>query len=94
MGYVYTAMWLIIGLMLVFRYGRENRVFYFAGGFFLFMGIWWLIDTLTDLNLFADPWVWVFRGAVAVALAILIFCFLRERKKNRQQDEKSGDKAK
>lgn len=81
MPYVYAAMWFIIGLMLIFRFGKENRIFYFAGGFFLFMGAWWLTNALITVNLFEAPWVWVFRGAVAAALLILALWYYKERKK-------------
>ena len=36
MGYVYAAMWLIAGLILIFRLSKENKIFYVAGGFLLF----------------------------------------------------------
>ena len=44
MGYVYAAMWLIAGLILIFRLSKENKIFYVAGGFFLVLGVWWLLD--------------------------------------------------
>mgnify|MGYP000248316198 CR=1 FL=1 len=40
MGYVYAAMWLIAGLILIFRLSKENKIFYVAGGFFLVLGFW------------------------------------------------------
>ena len=46
MGYVYAAMWLIAGLILIFRLSKENKIFYVAGGFFLVLGVWWLLDSL------------------------------------------------
>lgn len=42
MGYVYAAMWLIAGLILIFRLSKENKIFYVAGGFFLVLGVWWM----------------------------------------------------
>ena len=50
MGYVYAAMWLIAGLILIFRLSKENKIFYVAGGFFLVLGMWWLLDSLSRIG--------------------------------------------
>lgn len=44
MEYVYAGMWFLIGLLLIWKLRKENQVFVFAGGIFLFMGAWWLAD--------------------------------------------------
>ena len=53
MDYVYAAMWLLIGFLLIFRMGKEHKVFYLAGGFFLLLGIWRLADIFAPQDLFA-----------------------------------------
>ena len=55
MGYVYAAMWLIAGLILIFRLSKENKIFYVAGGFFLVLGVWWLLDSLGNRVLYSEP---------------------------------------
>ena len=60
MGYVYAAMWLIAGLILIFRLSKENKIFYVAGGFFL--------------SLFPD-WK-VFQGTPGAVLKVLTFVVL------------------
>ena len=53
MEYVYAGMWFLIGLLLIWKLRKENQVFAFAGGIFLFMGAWWLADALLpQLDLF------------------------------------------
>ena len=69
MGYVYAAMWLIAGLILIFRLSKENKIFYVAGGFFLVLGVWWLLDSL-----FPD-WK-VFQGTPGAVLKVLTFIVL------------------
>ena len=44
MNYVYAGMWFVCGLILMVKLGKENRVFYAAGGFFLVLGAWWLAN--------------------------------------------------
>ena len=77
MQYVYAAMWFVIGLLLIFRMGKENRIFYPTGAFFLFMGGWWLVDIFVEINLFASPWVWILRGVSAVMLVVLAIFYFR-----------------
>lgn len=97
MTYVYAGMWFLVGLILIFRMGRENRVFYGAGAFFLLLGGWWLADAIRPENLFAGVWGWVLRGITAAALIFMCVAFFRENKKNRQDasgPDKSGDDTK
>ena len=42
LDYVYAAMWFAAALLLFFRFGKMNKIFYFAGALFLVMGGWWL----------------------------------------------------
>jgi apolipoprotein N-acyltransferase len=77
-------MWLLVGLILIFRMGRENRVFYGAGAFFLLLGGWWLADAIRPENLFAGVWGWVLRGITAVALIFMCLAFFQENKKSKK----------
>ena len=40
MGYVYAAMWLIVGIYLIYTGAKENRLFCFLGAYFVFLSIW------------------------------------------------------
>lgn len=91
MQYAYAAMWFVIGLILIFALAKENKVFYFAGGFFLLLGGWWLADALTEVNLFAGGWGIGFRVVCLAALAAFGIVFFRERRKMLQSSEKSQD---
>lgn len=71
MEYVYTAIWFLVGLILIARMGKENKIFYLAGAFFIFLGGWWLADILLAVDLMAGPWSWVLRGVSAVMLLFL-----------------------
>lgn len=82
MEYIYAAMWFLVGLLLIFRFGKLNRIFYFAGGLFLVMGVWWLAGAVLARDLFAGALGWIFRGLMAVALVLLCMAYYRERKKD------------
>lgn len=83
MGYFYAAMWLIIGLVLIFSLSKENKVFYFAGGFFVLLGAWWLADSLfPDSGFFTGAWGAALRIVTLAALVILSIAFFLERQRN------------
>lgn len=87
MAYVYAAVWFAVGLLLLLRMGRENRVFYPLGVFFLFLGVWWGAGAATGINLFIGVWGWVLRAVTAAFLVLACLSFFREVQKNRKDYE-------
>lgn len=95
MEYVYAGMWFLIGLLLIWKLRKENQVFVFAGGIFLFMGAWWLADALLpQLDLFGGVYAWIFRGVMAAALIVTGLVFFRQKRRDAEQraleEEESG----
>ena len=86
-GYLYVVLWFAVGLLLLFRFGKENKIFYFLGGFFILLGFWWLADTVTESALFEGVWGWVLRGVTAVALILACKVYYDETKRSREADE-------
>lgn len=91
MNYVYAGMWFLVGLILIFRMGRENKIFYFAGAFFLLLGGWWLLDALLAVDMFAGAWGIGLRIITAAALLVLCLTFFQEKRAN---DAKNKEKPK
>lgn len=81
MEYVYAGMWLLVGVILIFRMGKENKIFYLAGAFFLILGGWWLANAFTEQNLFDGTWGIVLRVITAAALSYSVRCFGKPIKK-------------
>ena len=52
MDYFYGVIFLLAGLMLIFKLSKENKIFYFAGGYFLVFGGWWVANAMTPADLF------------------------------------------
>lgn len=96
MDFLYAAMWFVVGFLLLFSMSKENKVFYFAGGFFMLLGCWWLANGLwPQLGLFSGVWGWVLKGVTGVALVVLGVVFFREyRKKEKEAKEKQGAQGK
>ena len=76
MGYVYAGVWLLIAVYLFYTAIRRDRtpILFILGGFMVFMSVWELADTISDLNLKAGTYGWIYRG---VALVMLIICGVR-----------------
>lgn len=76
MTFLFAAMWAAAGLILIFRMGKENKVFYLVGGLFLFMGVWeaagvWFRMPAGRKNI-------GFRAAAAAVLLIALAALYRE----------------
>ena len=94
MEYVYAGMWFLIGLLLIWKLRKENQVFVFAGGIFLFMGAWWLADALLpQLDLFGGVYAWLFRGVMAAALIVTGLVFIPPKKGTRSSGPLRKKKA-
>lgn len=91
MAYFYAILWFIVGLVLIFSVSKENKIFYFAGGFFVLLGAWWMADALLPDDLFAGGWGWALRIASFLALAVLTVAFFLERRKTVNGGEKNGE---
>lgn len=82
MDYVYAVMWFVVGGILIFSLSKENKIFYFAGGFFMLLGAWWLANALLPgANLFAGGWGIALKVITGAALLVLVLCFIREYRK-------------
>lgn len=88
--YIYTAMWFICGILLVFRLGKEKKIFIFSGISLASIGVWWGINIYTkeciNINLFKDtPWMVIFRVYILVLIIILSISWyltMKNEKKN------------
>lgn len=82
MAYLYPVIWFAAGLIMIFKLRQENKIFIFAGFYFLFLGGWWLTNILyPDYHMFSGNMGWILRGVTALALAVVGVAFYREKKR-------------
>lgn len=86
MEYVYAGMWIVAGLVLIFRMSKENKVFYFVGGYFIFLGGWWLANAILPINLFTGNWEMALRIITGIALVAFCVVFFRDYRKGAEKD--------
>lgn len=94
MPYAYAVLWFAIGLILIISLSKENKIFIFAGIFFMLLGGYWLADALLpDIDLFSGSWGIGFKVVCGVALIIFLLIFLREGRKGakKAKDDKKED---
>lgn len=90
MQYFYAGLWFLVGLMLIFSFSKENKVFIPAGIFFLFLGGWWLANALLpEVDLFAGGYGIALRVISLVALGGLGFVFVKEYRKGEKAAKES-----
>lgn len=91
MDYMYGAIFLMAGLMLIFKLSKENKIFYFAGAYFLVFGGWWIANALTpEVDLFSGTPGIVFKVISGVALVVfLVFWYLKIWKPEHDKKKKS-----
>lgn len=82
MGYVYAVLWLVVGMILIFKMGRENKAFYAVGGFFLFWGVWQTLNEILDVNMYDGVYGWIHKGIAVLTLALCIFIVYTERQRS------------
>lgn len=90
MAYLYPVIWFAAGLIMIFKLRQENKIFIFAGIYFLFLGGWWLMNVLyPNYHMFNGTMGWVLRGVTAVALAVVGVAFYREKKRTEAMMEQN-----
>ena len=88
MGFVYAAIFLVAGLILVFQLSKENKIFYFAGGYFIVMGAWWMVDALKPaLKVFEGTPGIVFKVITGIALVVVTWVFIKVNAENRKKEK-------
>ena len=81
MGWLYTAVWFAIAVYLFIMGLRRNRFLFVLSGFMAFLGVWELINTLTEVDMKSGVYGWIYRGVAAVVLiGCLIWYFWRRNK--------------
>ncbi len=85
MEFMFPIVILAAGLILIFSLSKENKVFFLAGGYFLVLGAWLLVDRIyPDAGAFAGGWGIAFRVLTAAVLVVLAVVFVKEDRKNRK----------
>ena len=85
MEFMFPIVILAGGLILIFSLSKENKVFFLAGGYFLVLGAWLLVDRIYPAaGAFAGGCVIFFRVPPAEVLVVLAVVFVKEYRKNRK----------
>ena len=88
-GYIFAALWILIGLYLCFQGIKTHKVFFLISLLFFFMGAWYLVNEFTQTDLFSNPYVWIFRGVLILFLIIIGVFIYKKRKSILSEIEKN-----
>ena len=93
MNYVYAAIWVIAGLILIFQLSKENKIFYVAGGYFIVLGGWWLVDAIQPAwAVFEGVPGIVLKVVTGIALVILALQFFKLNREGRKKEKEESKK--
>ena len=85
-GYMYSALWFIVAVYMIYLAFREKKFFFTLGVYFLFMSGWYLANNLIpDVDLFSGVYSWIFRGVSVVTLIICGVVYFNFKKKNAEK---------
>ena len=74
-GYFTAGVMMLLGVLLITKYGREMKLCYVAGGVFIILGVWWVLNTMYPEHPIIGGWLgWVVKGVA------LLCCFLQLRR--------------
>ena len=73
-GYIYAAVWFILAAYLFYLAVKESRFFFFVAPFFIFLGVWALVNELVETDLMGGVYAWIYRG---VAVIMLLICGIK-----------------
>lgn len=78
MTFVYAAVWLLIAILLFFKFSKESKIFYLLGIFFGIMSAWWFIDGLMpDIEMLEGTYGLILRCIGAVVLIIVLWFYYK-----------------
>lgn len=82
MGYLYSAVWLLIAGYLLFTAIKRNRtpILFILSGFMFFLAIWEFINTVSEVNMKVGVFGWIYRGVGVLALIACLIWFFKSRR--------------
>ncbi len=83
MGYIYALLWIVIGILIFIKLRGVNPAIYIISFYFEIMGGWWIVNEVTNINMFQNPYIIIFRVISAVVLIIAVLLYFKEKRKVR-----------
>lgn len=85
MTYLYIVTFFLTGIYLVVKAIKDYRFLLLPGIYFIFMGVWWLIDIPLKADLQSGVYMWILRGISAIILlATGLIYYFKYYKQNKQ----------
>ncbi len=91
MGYVYAFMWICTAIILLTKFRKESKAIIPLGIYFVFLGIWQLINDLCNGIFTTGGYIWVLRAVSALVLALCAVILVKERNKSSSQNSSKNE---
>ena len=78
----YFIIWAIVAIYLFAIAKKTSKICYALSAFFVFMSVWYGINSFSGIDMFADTLGIIFKCIVGAFLALLIVIYIISKKKN------------
>ena len=78
--WIWIAILFLAAIIIFVQYRKEDKIFYVVSGFFLFWGIWRILDATTQINFFEGVYLLIFRVISAIVLVLMGITYYRLKK--------------
>ncbi|MBQ6387947.1 MAG: hypothetical protein IJH96_04925 [Ruminococcus sp.] len=85
---LYVFLWVALAILCCFTVKKLGVVSYLLTVFFIFMALWYGLNTFGNLPVFEGVWGNVFRGVLIVFFVVIVFIWYRGRKMQRNAQNK------
>lgn len=92
MQYIQIVMWFLVGLLVLVSMRKENKIFYLAGGYFIVLGIWSLLDLLLpEADLFGGAPGVAVKAVSGIIFLVLFVFFIYHYRRNLRQNKQEAE---
>lgn len=80
MNYMYAIMWVLVAAFLFYFAVKEHKILFVFSAYFAYLGIWWFLNELLAVDLFAGVYLIVFRVIAVVAVVFTVIIYIVQKK--------------
>lgn len=83
LNYVYVFVWALLAVLMFFTGRKQGAFAYVLSAFFVFMTVWYALDTFFGYNMFEGTMSIVFKCVMIVFLLVIAGAYILIKKKNK-----------
>ncbi len=94
MGYLYSALWFLMAIVLLGRFRKESITIYILSLYFTFAGVWWLVDQFVETDMISGYYSWILRVVSIAMLGITGVAYAIEKGLKEKKEKANAENTK